>query len=109
MNKEVIEKAASERMPYSEEECGSSMYTLGKNVGFKRGFTQGAQWRINAVWHDASEKPKFNKTLKGEWFLFFFNHIFLTCSFVTKEEWQEYITTQRVIKWAYAADLMPDM
>lgn len=59
MNRETIEKAANERRPYTEEECGSS-YMLGKNVGFKRGFMDGAQWRINAVWHDAcvSCQPK---------------------------------------------------
>lgn len=57
MNRETIEKAANERRPYTEEECGSS-YMLGKNVGFKRGFMDGAQWRINAVWHDGKEKPQ---------------------------------------------------
>lgn len=54
MKEEQIEKAAIKRLPYSDEECGNSNYTLGKNVGFKRGFIAGAQWRINSVWHKPS-------------------------------------------------------
>ena len=54
MEKEKIEQAAIRMLPYSDEECADSNYVLGKNVGFKRGFTAGAQWRINAVWHDGT-------------------------------------------------------
>lgn len=43
-------------LPYSDEECADSNYVLGKNVGFKRGFTAGAQWRINEAWHEAEKE-----------------------------------------------------
>ena len=46
--------AAIRMLPYSDEECADSNYVLGKNVGFKRGFTAGAQWRIDAAWHDGT-------------------------------------------------------
>lgn len=54
MEKEKIERVAIGMLPYSDEECADSNYVLGKNVGFKRGFVAGAQWRINSVWHKPS-------------------------------------------------------
>lgn len=54
MTREQIEQAAIKKLPYSDEECSDSNYTLGKNVGFKRGFIAGAQWRINSVWQKPS-------------------------------------------------------
>ena len=45
MEKEKIERAAIGMLPYSDEECADSNYMLGKNVGFKRGFTAGASTR----------------------------------------------------------------
>lgn len=54
MTREQIEQAAIKKLPYSDEECSDSNYTLGKNVGFKRGFIAGAQWRVNSVWHKPS-------------------------------------------------------
>lgn len=30
---------------------------------YKDGFVDGADWRINSVWHDASEKPKLGELI----------------------------------------------
>ena len=67
----------------------------------KNGFEDGAQWRVNSVWHDASkELPDIGKHVVNEdWF-----------DFIAKDEKD----LQRIIKkypfklWAYVADLLPD-
>lgn len=100
MNRETIEKAANERRPYTAEECGSS-YMLGKNVGFKRGFMDGAHWRINTVLHDVDkELPEYGRHVVNEdWF-----------DFVADDEKD----LNRIMKkypfkrWAYIDDLLPD-
>lgn len=55
MTIEQIEKAAEEMMPYSKDVSSAGRSVFGKH--YKRGFRAGAKWRINSVWHDASEKP----------------------------------------------------
>ena len=50
MTRETIEKAAL--ICAGAGEYGELPY----NPDAKKGFIAGAQWRINSVWHDASEK-----------------------------------------------------
>lgn len=53
MKKEDIEKAAREYvMPTAY------IIPLLESIAAKEGFIHGASWRINSVWHDASEKPE---------------------------------------------------
>ena len=52
MKKEDVEKAAHE---YSERYSADAYYS-----GAIGSFIAGAEWRINSIWHDASEKPKDN-------------------------------------------------
>ena len=52
MTKEQIEKAAAIYTAQAEE----SDYAEVRDV--KRAFADGANWYINSVWHDASERPK---------------------------------------------------
>ena len=102
MNRELIEKAAGE---YS-----------GSVLGFKdnpvvmanhKAFTAGADWRINSVWHDATEKPKFGAT-KGVWIVRYFEHGMLSTTFVRKDEWYELRKSNNFTKWAYQEDLFPE-
>ena len=102
MNRETIEKAANERRPYTEEECGSS-YMLGKNVGFKRGFMDGAQWRINSVWHETSELP----SRSGYLAVLCHNGIMETIHHTIGIGFQE-MQLKGYSKWAYVDDLLPD-
>lgn len=52
MNREDIEKAAGE---YSGSILGfrDNVNVMGKH----KAFVDGAEWRINSVWHDPSERP----------------------------------------------------
>lgn len=97
-------------LPYSDEECADSNYVLGKNVGFKRGFTAGAQWRIDAAWHDEKEMPGKEELVLCE-----------ICHNREKAylplQWEAdgkmtvdipFLTDCKVTRWAYLADLLPD-
>lgn len=56
MTKEDIEKAAGD---YSGSSLG---FTENNSVmANHKAFAAGADWRINSVWHDASEIPEANK------------------------------------------------
>lgn len=56
MNKQDINKQAGD---YSGSSLG---FTDNKAVmAIHKAFSDGAEWRINAVWHDVEEKPEFTK------------------------------------------------
>lgn len=102
MKEEQIEKAAIKRLPYSDEECGNSNYTLGKNVGFKRGFIAGAQWRINSVWHDASEMPE-----HGRYVLCVTAKRICSAWYATTNAMQDFKRFD-IKQWAYLSDFVPE-
>ena len=108
MEKEKIERAAIRMLPYSDEECADSNYVLGKNVGFKRGFTAGARWRINEAWHDASEKPKFKGKVEKEMFMLFCNSKKYGLMLISQDEWDDFVERGMFHKWAYVDDLLPE-
>ena len=70
--------------------------------GFFYGFIDGAEWRINSVWHDVdNELPEYNRHVVNEdWF-----------DFTAKDEKDlKRIMNQYPFKrWAYVDDLKPNM
>lgn len=103
MTREQIEQAAIKKLPYSDEECSDSNYTLGKNVGFKRGFIAGAKWRINSVWHDASEIPQHSGLLIGIWK----DGKAVLCG-PNNSNWETTVKIFHIVRWAYLDDLLPE-
>lgn len=94
MNRETIEKAALELCTTEGQEEWLKDY--GKNC-----FMYGARWRINSVWHDASEKPNKNQLVLFE---------------CRKEYGKGYsvnfgenyeLMKRVVVGWAYIIDLIP--
>lgn len=61
MTREQIERAAGE---YSGSVLGFKDNPVVMNN--HKAFMDGAQWRINSVWHDASEKPDKNQLVVFE-------------------------------------------
>ena len=89
MNRETIEKAARD---YVKPTAG--IIPVAESIAKKEGFIAGAQWRINSVWHEASELPRSLKLIiiedsNGEFDL-------------------GYGITNSTIRWAYIDDLLPD-
>ena len=79
-------------------------FPTSKNMALKyeSGFIDGAEWRINSVWHDVEkELPEYNRRVVNEdWF-----------DFTAKDEKDlKRIMNQYPFKrWAYVDDLKPNM
>ena len=94
MTEEKIEKAIDERLDEPDNEWDGIF-----NSGYSKGFRDGAQWRINSVWHNlGKEMPECNRRVVNEdWF-----------DFIAKDEKD----LARIIKkypfkqWAYVDDLL---
>ena len=122
MTREDIEKAAvgairenygcNGKYPCTERDY--CIYGTGKNTAFdcnecgadefNEGFIAGANWRINSVWHDASENPKLNK------FFVFENKCneWETDCLYQHQKWNLYVAVNDLIRWAYIEDLLPN-
>lgn len=100
MTIEQIEQAAEEMMPYSKDVSSAGRSVFGKH--YKRGFRAGAKWRINSVWHDASEIAK-----QGEHIVVVMESGNFTSLFVTPDIAQIF-KKFNVILWAYSKDLLPE-
>lgn len=77
---------------------------------FSSGFKAGAKWRINIVWHDASEKPIYNKPILM--YCFFggcFNYkVSYNDDILTNRAWDYWSFENCLVKWAYIEDLLPE-
>lgn len=97
MKQEDIEKAAGD---YSGSALG---FRDNKAIMEKhKAFVDGANWRINSVWHDASEKPK-----NGEMILVVNNMYSPFVCGPFNFSWKETVESFGLNKWAYINDLMP--
>ena len=70
---------------------------------FEAGFHRGANWRINSVWHEGSEKPD---TDKGD-LLIIVKDAFGKDVYVRQNAY--YVLKYGCKKWAYIKDLIPNM
>ena len=106
MTREQIEKAAM--LFAGAGEFGECPY----NPDAKNGFMAGAQWRINSVWHDASEEPE----QEDEPILVEYEDWGIEGSDYTvcDDIWDYRIRLKRdgadctILRWAYMKDLIPE-
>lgn len=109
MKREDIDKAASD---YAEENSwypGETSYEsdiIAIEESFADAFKAGAEWRINSVWHDASEPPITGKEalvkyMTGDLKIKYRVDVF--CS----NEWKEMCHYDKLIQFAYIEDLIP--
>lgn len=100
MKREDIEKAAIDNIEF---QGNLDLGTIIENA-CRECFVSGANWRINSVWHEPSEKPKKNDV-----------HIAVYNKWGIKTDfwrdfggWEKYVRLDKVIKWAYIEDLIPN-
>lgn len=97
MKKEDIEKAAGD---YSGNILG---FTDNKSVMEKhKAFADGAQWRINTVWHYDKSMPNINEP-----FLLIDHKWALVLRIGCERDWAIMIKDKIFVKWAYIKDLIP--
>lgn len=107
MTREQIEQAA---LKCAKDRCGDSesQHAMAKAQGTVYGFKQGAQWRVNSVWHDASEMPKFKGKVEKEMFMLFCNSKKYGLMLISQDEWDDFVERGMFHKWAYVDDLLPE-
>lgn len=89
-----------------EKEANDYAYKNWAGGGFEcasiNSFIAGAEWRIDSVWHDVSEKPNFLKLpilLENKKNIHFIDY--------TPASWIYIYIQKYYIKWAYTKDLLP--
>lgn len=103
MSKEDIKKAKAE----NAERIANIAYSGGGHIGqddLETAFENGAEWRINSVWHDANKIPdKAELTLvefpDGRIDIVYFHTI---------KSWRSMVKRNGTIRWAYIKDLIPN-
>lgn len=103
MTKEDIKKAAAE---YAKEAC-RPLWRVGSEQVCMVDFIAGAKWRVNSVWHDASEIPISGKEalvkyITGDLKIKYRVDVF--CGY----EWKEMCHYDKLIQFAYIEDLIPN-
>lgn len=100
MTRKDIEKAANEEIGLVG---GSSALGVTIEKFCRESFIVGAEWRINSVWHDASEQPTIDN---ADIVIAYNNHIRseFWCNFA---DWDKFVKTTKLEYWAYIKDLLP--
>ena len=99
MTKEQIRKAAKD---VADKVCNATDCIEWENLVFA--FEDGANWRINSVWHKPEEVPEpyanlLVKCIGGyKMWALWPNHI---------RDWESLVEKNGVIQWAYIDDLIP--
>lgn len=99
MTNKDIEKAAAE---YANEAC-RPLWRTGNEQVCMVDFIEGAEWRINSVWHEGREKPE---TDKGD-LLVIVKDAFGKYVYVRQNAY--YVLKYGCVRWAYIKDLIPNM
>lgn len=114
MTREDIEKAAVE---FANDKCQkrgcSKTYRLYFNFDrydIEQSFETGAGWRINSVWHDASERPEKKhanclvEVKEGDFSFFLVSEFYQSGGF----SFMDGICNLILKRWAYIEDLLPN-
>ena len=106
MTKEQIEEASKK---FAEENiwnpgisCESDIITLEESV--IAAFKDGADWRINSVWHKPDEVPEAN-----EWIIYLDRFGYRVDGMLPSviQHWEFLVANKGIMRWAYIEDLIP--
>lgn len=100
MTREDIKKEA---LDFSKRKYGEEyQYPMAKTQACCWGFVNGAEWRINSVYHKASEEPE-----SGEMALAICEGNNPVICGPYHYDWETTVENFNIIKWAYVKDLTP--
>ena len=107
MTREQIEKAAMEYAVRNSWYPGETSYESdikAMEESFADAFKDGAQWRINSVWHDRTEKADTSKEL----ILMYSNGSVRVILLNPNLTFDGFLSVDTFIKWAYVSDILPE-
>ena len=102
MTREQIENKAKEQ---AEIYMVEAPYRSGPLGSYRKGFIEGAEWRINSVWHNLpNDLPKKENTWILLELIFEDRLVYLPVEWVNDGE----EISKQVTRWAYIDDLLPE-
>ena len=107
MTREQIEKAAMGYAVGNSWYPGETSYESDikeMEESFADAFKAGAQWRINAVWHDRTEKADTSKEL----IIMYPNGLARIILLNPNLTFDGFLLVDMFIKWAYVSDILPE-
>lgn len=102
MKREIISDKAQDYVSRLYEENEYPQYASEIETDVSEAFEDGARWRIDSVWHDASEKPNKNQLV-----LFECRKTYGKGYSVNFGENYELMKSV-IVRWAYIINLIPD-
>lgn len=106
MKKEDMMKAAT---LYADDVCKGPRYRWGNEQVAMVDFIEGAKWRIDSIWHEASDEPTEREMLvvidkDGD----ITQNDFMVDEFIGCDRWPDYVKDVGIMKWCYMKDLIPN-
>ena len=100
MNRETIERAAMET---ARKACAN----YDEAFEYANGFVTGANWRINSVWHNTCDIAEPGKDclvehMDGD------GNVCICIDWRSEYEWVNACHYDKILRWAYVSDLLPD-
>lgn len=86
---------------YAEDEYPIGIRDIENDV--EEAFKDGANWRINSVWHSTKELPEHSGYLAV-----LIDNGFIETTYYTAGNWFDDIRLKSYDLWAYVSDLLPD-
>lgn len=102
MTREQIEKEIDVRLEEPDNEWDGIF-----NSGYSRGFKEGAQWRINAVWHDTCDIAEPGNDCLVE-YMDGDGNVCIRIDRRSEYEWINACHYDKILRWAYISDLIPE-
>lgn len=99
MSKEDYEIKAIENAEIYSDKHGLNFE---ERCAYKLGFEDGANWRINSLWHYDKSSPMLNKP-----FLFVCRKGAIVLQLRSEKDWGLFVKDLIFVKWAYIEDLIP--
>lgn len=91
------------------KEAANTLYTGSKvlDANKKASFIRGVEWFKQAIWHDASEKPEFNRRLITQHITLMGELGYDLTTNIPAYSWEIYVKGAHITKWCYVEDLLP--
>ena len=102
MTREQIERAGRD---YALDQLG--IVGLPGRAEAMKAFISGAQWRINSVWHDASDIAEPGKDCLVE-HMYEDGNVCIRIDRRSEYEWINACYYDKILRWAYISDLFPE-
>lgn len=103
----IDEKKIAEAADLNADKYNPCRSTLDKEEACRASFKDGVEWFKEVLWHDASEKPEFNRRLITQHITLMGELGYDLTTNIPAYSWELYFKGAHITKWCYVEDLLP--